>query len=150
MDGNKAGYVFHIYEGIMNQTTFLKDECKYKNIIEIDVRQLLRKNEDLSERTMYDSFTFKLINHTVYDQLIHIRKNVIETENPEVVQHKFNLILEDENQGKSLIIQTSDVEPYENYLVAIVVRDKQPIQGQVGKVVKQMVDVFSYDGNRGK
>lgn len=148
--GTKTGYVFHIYESIKNQAAFLKDASKYRSIIEFDVRHLLRKNEDLSERTTYDSLTFKFINHTAYDQLIYIRKNVIETENPEVVQHKFNVILEDENQGKSMMIQTSDVKPYENYLVAIVVRDKQPIQGQVGKVIKQMVDVYSYDGNRGK
>lgn len=148
--GTKIGYVFHIYESIMNQAEFLKDASKYRSIIEFDVRHLLRKNEDLSERTTYDSFTFKFINHTAYDQLIYIRKNVIETEKPEVVQHKFNVILEDENQGKSLMIQTSDVKPYENYLVAIVVRDKHPIQGQVGKVVKQMVDVYSYDRNKSK
>lgn len=149
-DGTKIGYVFHIYEGTIDQVAFWEDESKYKSIIEIDVRQLLRENEDLSERTTYDFFTFKLINHTIYDQFIHIRKNVIETEDLERIAYKFNIILEDEKQGKSLMTQVSDEKTYENYLIAIVVRDKQPIQGQVGKVIKKMLNVYSYDGNRRK
>lgn len=148
VSGTKRGYVFQLYEGAMSKGGFTKNSNKYRSIIEIDVRNLLRKSEDLSEETTYDQFTFKFINHTAYNQFIHIRKNLIDTEDEERVNRKFNIILEDKKAGRSLMTQIDDIKPYENYLIAIVVRDKQPIQGQVGKVVKKMMDVYSYRKNK--
>lgn len=148
VSGVKRGYIFHLYEGAMSKVGFSKNGDQYKSIIEIDVRNLLRKSEDLSEETTYDQFTFKFINHTAYNQFIHIRKNLIDTEDEERVNRKFNIILEDKKDGRSFMTQVNDSKPYENYLIAIVVRDKQPVQGQVGKVVKKMMDVYSYRKNK--
>lgn len=146
--GIKNGYVFHIYEGAIHETEAIKDTYNYRSIIELDVRDLIRKSEDLSDITAYNRFTFKFVNHTAYDQFIYICKNLIETEDQEEVNNKFNVILEDQKDGKSLMIQTNDIKPYENYLIAIVVRDKYPVQGIKGKIVKKMIDVYSYDMNR--
>lgn len=149
-DGTKVGYVFHINEGVISSTDFSKDKSHYRSIIEVDVRNLLRRREDLSEITAYDGLTFKFMNHTEYDQFMHIKKNLIEAENRETINSKFNVVVEDKKSGKSTITQINDTKPYENYLIAIVVRDKNPIQGQAGKVVKKMINTYSYDMSTSK
>lgn len=117
--------------------------CTYRSVIDLDIRSLLRK-ADLSELTTYDSFTFKFINTTPYDQMIRIWQNVNESESIEQINKKFNIVALDQGIGKTTITRINDTVPYENYLIAIVVRDKKPIQGQTGKVVKKMLDVYSY------
>lgn len=152
LDSNrtKVGYVFHINEGIISSADFPEDRSHYRSIIEVDVRNLLRKSEDLSEITTYDRLTFKFVNHTKYNQFIHIKKNLIETEDRNVINSKFNVVVVDKADGKSIITQINDTKPYENYLIAIVVRDKNPVQGKAGKVVKKMINIYSYDINTSK
>ena len=149
-DGTKLGYVFHINEGTVSSTDFPEDRSHYRSIIEVDVRNLLRKSEDLSEITTYDGLTFKFINYTKYNQFIRIKKNLIETEDRDAITSKFNVVVEDKADGKSIITQINDTKPYENYLIAVVVRDKNPVQGQAGKVVKKMINIYSYDINTSK
>ena len=149
-NGTKVGYVFHINEGTISSRDFPEDKSNYRSIIEVDVRNLLRKSEDLSEITTYDGLTFKFMNHTEYDQFVHIKKNLIETEDRGIVTSKFNVVVEDKAGGKSTITQINDTKPYENYLVAIVVRDKNPVQGLAGKVVKKMINIYSYDMSTSK
>lgn len=148
--GIKIGYLFHINEGTISSSDFPEDKSNYRSIIEVDVTNLLRKSDDLSEITTYDQLTFKFINHTEYDQFIHIKKNLIGTEDRDVINSKFNVVVDDKAGGKSTITQINDIKPYENYLIAIVVRDKDPVQGQVGKVVKKMINIYSYDMNTSK
>lgn len=152
LDSNrtKVGYMFHINENIMSSADFSEDKSHYRSIIEVDVRNLLRKSEDLSEITTYDRLTFKFVNHTKYNQFIHIKKNLIETEDRAVIDSKFNIVVVDKADGKSIMTQINDTKPYENYLIAIVVRDKNPVQGQVGKIVKKMINIYSYDINTSK
>ena len=146
--GEKAGYIFHLYERPDHKNGSLKNMNEYRSVIEVDVRNLLRKSEDLSQITDYDSLTFKFINHTDYNQLIQIHKNLIDIENENAVGNKFNVILEDKEDGKSILTQIDDMRSYENYLMAIVVRDKHPVQGKVYKVVKKMINVYSYRKNK--
>ena len=148
--GMKVGYIFHINKGIISSTDFPENEEYYRSIIEVDVRNLLRKSEDLSPVTTYDKLTFKFMNHTEYDQLIHIKKNLVETEDIDIISNKFNVVVEDKSGGRSVMTQSNDTKPYENYLIAIVVRDKNPVQGQRGKVVKKMINIYSYDVNTNK
>ena len=60
------------------------------------------------------------------------------------------MVVEDKADGKSIITQINDTKPYENYLIAVVVRDKNPVQGLAGKVVKKMINIYSYDNNTSK
>ena len=137
--GQLVGY------SMMNRCShFVKEPgSTYRSVIDLDIRSLLRK-ADLSELTTYDSFTFKFVNTMPYDQIIRIWQNVNESESLDRINEKFNVTVLDQGVGKTTITRINDTVPYENYLIAIVVRDKNPIQGQAGKVVKKMLDVYSY------
>ncbi len=139
-DGTVAGYIFNIVGGT-DVSGFASDASKYRSIIELDVRELLRK-EDLSPETAYDHLTFKFINNTAFDQLIFVRQNV---ESGNLVNGKFNIVAEDATTGKSSIVRVDDINAYENYIIAVIVREKAPALGEQGKIVKKLIDIFSYD-----
>lgn len=124
----------------------------YRSVIDLDIRKILRKS-DLEPLTEYDQFTFKFVNTTKYDQIIRIKQNIIKdssednSETLEAINEKFNIVTTDEALGKSSILRINDEGPSENYLIAIIVRDKRPIQGHPGKIIKKILDVYSYEGS---
>ncbi len=142
------GYVFTIAEGTIDSSEFPKastDKSYYRSIIELDVRNVLRNTTDLSNNTVCDDLTYKFVNTTGYDQLIYIRQNAINDGEAATVVKKFNVVATNTGTGKSNIIRVDDIIPYENYLIAIIVREKNPALGEQGKIVKKMIDIFSYD-----
>lgn len=144
---NTVGYVFTIVEGPDggDSSTFATNSTRYRGIVELDVRKLLRKAGDLAAETSYDHLTFKFINTTRYDQLISVLQNVTDTEVAANVNQKFNIILENTGLGKSSLVRVDDTNAYENYIIAVIAREKNPALGEPGKIVKKAIDIFSYD-----
>lgn len=143
-----VGYTFTIEEGD-DASLFVTDANNYRSIIELDVRALLRK-ADLGPETAFDHLTFKFINETRFDQLVYVLQNTLNE--TEVVKDKFNIVAQASESmpsgvipGKSTIVRVDDMNAYENYIIAIIVREKSPALGEPGKIVKQLIDVFSYD-----
>lgn len=128
---------------------FTGNASDYRGIIEVDTRSLLRENlgtaSAYSNQSLYDKFTFKFQNQTVFDQLIYIRQNALDSTEASIIDKKFNFVAEDKSTGKSSIIRVDDIDTYENYIIAIIVREKSPVLGKPGKIVKKMIDIFSYD-----
>lgn len=145
-----VGYVFTIAEGADggDLSIFAAEPSHYRGIIELDVRKLLRKAGDLGVETSYDNLTFKFKNTTRYDQLIFVRQNVASTETSDDIKKKFNIVLENTGSGKSSIVRVDDMNSYENYIIAVIVREKDPALGEPGKIVKKSIDIFSYDVTR--
>lgn len=155
--GKTKGYHFIIEDGGISASLFPKE--KSISIIEIDVRNLLR-DANLNDLERFKDYTFKFTNQTDYNQMIRVKQNAIYPDEADAytkerifqaVSERFNIVADDQKAGKSTIVHTDDIETYTNYMIAILVRDKKPVQGEVGKVVKQMIDFYSYDvtvGNR--
>lgn len=139
--GSIVGYTFHINDG-PDVGGFTPADSR--SIVELDIRALLR-DENLAEVTTYDTLTFKFINHTGFNQFIVVKQNALDTAEADKVNKKFNIVVEDTTSGKSSIIRIDDMDTYENYLIAIIVREKAPTLGEEGKIVKKLIDIFSYD-----
>lgn len=120
------------------------------NIIDVDVRQLLRKKNvagnGFEPCADYDGLTLKFINDTDQDQIVRIIRSASEgIDSLETVDKKINVVAIDQKSGKTSIQRVEDVAECESFIIAIVVRDKTPVIGQPGKVVKKMIDVYSYE-----
>ncbi len=139
--GSHVGYTFYIENGA-DATTFTSADCR--SIIELDIRALLR-DSTMATLTTYDALTFKFINNTDFDQLIVVKQNALESESIDNINEKFNIVALDKQNGKSSIVRIDDMNTFENYLIAIIVREKNPVLGTPGKIVKKLIDVFSYD-----
>ena len=135
-----VGYIFEISNGT-DSGSFTATNSR--SIIELDIRALLR-DTNLVELTTYDTLTFKFVNNTVFDQFIVVKQNAIGTETTDI-NTKFNIVAEDKSTGKSGIVRIDDIDAYENYLITVIVREKNPVLGESGKIVKKLIDIFSYD-----
>lgn len=135
-----VGYTFEISNGTDAGSFTATDS---RSIIELDIRALLR-DTNLAELTTYDTLTFKFVNNTVFDQFIVVKQNAMGTE-ATAINTKFNIVAEDKSTGKSSIVRIDDMDAYENYLITVIVREKNPVLGESGKIVKKLIDIFSYD-----
>ena len=73
-----------------------------------------------------------------------MKRSAATTENISTIDKRLNIIVKD-TDGKSSIERINEVEPYDNYVVAMIVRELTPVIGEEGKVIKKMLDVYSYD-----
>lgn len=121
--------------------------AKRGNII-LDLRQVIRN--------FNPSLTFKFVNNTGYTVAIKVLRNINKDASPPEtwadidakIDSQFYIIVDEASTGKAIIERISDSEYQDNYLIAIIVRDKNPKLGQPGKVVKKMVDVYSYSAEK--
>jgi hypothetical protein len=61
---------------------------------------------------------------------------------------KINIIISDNNDKKTTIERIMKLDREENYLIAVIVRDKDPKIGLSGKIVKTMMDVYSFENSQ--
>ena len=121
-------------------------------VIRLDLRELLR-DEDLEEITDFDHYTFKMTNRSPYDQVIYVEENIgyEKSQDPieeakrkkaaiQKVHQKFNFIVEDQENGKSVVCRRYDKNREEGYLIVVLVRAKSPVQGEKGRVLKWLID----------
>lgn len=154
---NTCGYHYTITEhgtsGISDT-----DAKKYTSIMDVDLGTLI-KDENGNTITTYKGYTLKFTNTTRFDQVIrvgHHLDGVLDTTAQEIYD-SIHIIVEDVPKtgelatsttiGKSTISRINKENHFENYLIAIIVREKSPVQGEEGKIVKKMIDVYSYDVN---
>ena len=159
VNGNCCGYHYTITE----EGTGVSDADKgsYTSIINVDLDALLRDDNGVN-LSSYKNYTLKFTNTTRFDQVIrigHSFKKAIDTTEKDADMQKiydsFNITVEDKPKageeateltiGKSTISRIKKEDLFDNYLMAIVVREKTPVQGEKGKIVKKMLDVYSYD-----
>lgn len=157
--GNRCGYHFIIEEKGFHSIGSYEKASIYS--IEMDVRKWLR-NEKLEEITSFDDYTFKFTNQTPYDIVIDIKHNLYYTKGKESVEteknkkkaidkvnQKFRVISENQSTGKVSVMRREAPKRNLNYMIVMQVRDKVPNQGKKGKVVKKMLDFYSFDvGNQ--
>lgn len=117
------------------------------SIIEVDLTKLLRNKDTLAITTTYDEYTFKFVNHTDVDQIIRIKRTETTAEDLSAVDKRYNVIAETipTSTAKTTIERINEIEPYDNFIMAVIVRETDPVTGKKGKVVKKMLDIYSYD-----
>lgn len=136
------GYVLKIKNGSGTYTP--TTGVKPISIVNVDITELLRNPDTLADITTYDEYTLKFVNTTATDQIIRIKRSA-GTGAISDVDQKLNIIVEDTGTGKSTIERVDEIAPYDNYVIAIIVRELNPTTGKQGKVVKKMIDIYSYD-----
>ena len=116
------------------------------NIIQVDISDLLRQSKsgkrELEAVTTHDEFTLKFINETKQDQVIQVIEGL---DSLAAIHEPINIIAIDNSEGKTSIQRVSTPLADESFIITIVVRDMLPLIGEKGKVVKKMIDVYSYD-----
>ena len=119
------------------------------SIINVDLSHVIEGTDNINLGHCTQPFTLKFTNTTSFDQVIrvgHHLRNQTE-ESIQAIYNKFNIVVEDTGSGKSTISYMNEDKFFENYLIAIIVREKDPVQGEAGKIVKKMVDIYSYHIN---
>lgn len=114
--------------------------------LELDVTALLRG------AAIHSDYTFKVENKTDHALTVNVIRSyerkedgTIDTAEKEEINNKFHWVALNEGTGKTTFNFIDANRPEENYVIALFVRQKEPLTGKPGKLVKKMVDVFSYD-----
>ena len=121
--------------------------------LEIEEERNISKREgfsiielDCSTVSSNQPLKVKLTNDTHYNQLIQIchkiesdDKGTRKQEQPKL----WDIMVEDKNEGKSTLIHTQYKISDVHYVIMIRIKDKNPVQGEKGKVLKQMVDRYN-------
>ncbi len=136
------GYVFDITTGETISVTPTP-----LSIIDLDLTKLLRNKDTLATTATYDEYTFKFVNHTNVDQIIRIKRTETLSENLSAVDKRYNVIVENilTSTAKTTIERINEIEPYDNFIMVVIVRETDPVTGKKGKIVKKMLDIYSYD-----
>ncbi len=101
------------------------------NVLYLDIRQLKGKIH------LYHNLTLKFINQTNMHQIIRVIKHK--------EQDKINIIPVNKGEQSGTSIEYIDTLGLtENFIIAIITRDMKPIVGKPGKIVKKMIDIYSY------
>lgn len=143
---NNKGLIGIIYTSIMG-TDYKSDEM---SIINVDIRQLLGRNglETLEDN---EKLTLTFVNQTQRNQVIRVIEGSQNNEDVKdgSLEHsnkKIEIVAVDKGiHSKTSIQYTKDIGFKDNFIIAIVTRDMKPMIGEAGKVVKQMIDVYSYE-----
>lgn len=124
---NKQSYYFQVNEGDIRNEILAQKPKDYVSIIEMDLRKVL----------IPEQLNIKLTNQTGYNQVICVKQNN-EVRRP-------NIVVEDKNVGKTSIVYEESLDWDNNYIIVITMKEKKPIQGEEGKIIKRMIDIYSYD-----
>lgn len=149
-DTSKKGYCIYINNGLTSYTSPTSG-AKPINIIDVDLSKFLWDVTATSrtENTSYDTYTLKFINKTNIDQIIRVKRSGADDMSWDQIDKKINIVLEQDDTvasvGNMTIERVDQFVPYTNYMIAIIVRDKNPLVGQPGKIVKKLFEVYSYD-----
>ena len=111
----------------------------YLSVVELDVTGLLRNYKGTEAN--YSNFIFKIVNNTGCNQTVRVIENTITGE----TSPNFTFITSGSSTKRNTVEYISDITTMENYIVAVIVREINPVLGEKGKIIKKMFDIYSYD-----
>lgn len=142
---NNKGLIGIIYTSKVAEA-YKPDEM---TIINVDIRQLLGyKNSELLKS--YQKLTLTFVNETQRNQVIRViegnqNEQGLEGDSLKNNNEKIEIVAVDKGMYSKTSVQYIGNKGFEeNFIIAIVTRDMKPVIGKAGKVVKQMIDVYSY------
>ncbi len=123
------GYVYNIKEGVTDSTT------SSTGVIVLDTRSL--------NRTKVKNTILKFNNET---KLPINLKIIINKEDLGEIDKKLHIMIMDNNDidKKTTVERITHFDREDSYLIAVIVRDKAPRLGNKGKIVKTMVDTYTF------
>lgn len=140
-----------IGDGEITQRPTLPAGSHYIGVVKVDLTALLRNVPDQINTSSYSNYNkhlvIKCINDTGYDQVVQVIQNQISDDEK---LPNIQVIVEDTKGSKGTIGKSykqtiSDVTTEENYIIAVVIRELNPLVGRKGKIIKKMLDLYSYD-----
>lgn len=131
--------------------TILADSKKI-GVVELDARNLLRDDTGASLGD-YSNYTFKIVNNTQNDLTVRVLRSYLKKDDPIQklnervnVDNKFHFISVDSTATARTNFEfVDDIRPEQNYFIAIIVREVDPLLGKPGKIVKRLTSIYSYD-----
>jgi hypothetical protein len=136
-NGKKDCYIFTIKD----TSGFGSIATNRGNII-LDLRQIIRNFKP--------NMTFRFINQTGYPVAVKILRNADTNAGEtlasvdEHIDNQFWFIADKSSTGEIIFNRIDDMHLEDDYVIAVIVRDKKPNLGQTGRIIKKMVDVYSY------
>lgn len=136
-------------EGLVYTITSQAGEVENSTgIIEVNVNGLLRHINKMQDRIEVNddikTFTLQFINETASEQIIRIVRDACEeVDTLEAIDEKIKVSILNPGYGKTNIVRTKASDVNNNFIIVIITRDKLPIMGKKGKVVKKMIDFYS-------
>lgn len=142
-NGDITGYVIHIKDksGAPSYIPAVSGARTFSQI-EVDINKLLRDGQSETDLSAFNNYVYTFINETDTDMVIRLKRSGT---NLAVVDERIQFRLEKQGTGDLSLERIDEVSPYDNYIIAILVREKNPLLGQQGRIVKKMLDIYSYD-----
>lgn len=142
---NNKGLIGIVYTSTMAED-YKPDEI---SIINVDIRQLLGAQSQILNIPQKLTLTF--VNETERSQIIRVigrRQNEMSIKKDSVIKddERIEIVAIDKGiHSKTSVEYTQDSGFEENFIIAVVTRDMKPVIGEAGKVVTQMIDIYSYE-----
>ncbi len=132
--GRIEGYVYSIDKSDTSSIT------EGTGIIILDTRSLNLTNTNL---TKVNNTILKFNNETEFPINLKI---VVNKKDLGEIDKKLHIMLMDNNDigKKTTIERITHLDLEDNYMIAVIVRDKSPRMGNKGKIVKTMVDMYAF------
>ena len=115
--------------------------CTEPSVLLLDVSQYMAKNPT-------DVYTLKFVNTT--DKDLSIKIKYATDEKKLAIQKALHLVAIDTGSSKTGIDYVDCIDTEENYILGLIIREKEPLIGKAGKEIKRMVTLYSYDQTIGK
>lgn len=142
-NGDITGYVIHIKDksGAPSYTPATSGVRVFSQI-EVDINKLLRDGQTETDLSACDNYVYTFINETNTDMVVRLKRSGADLA---AVDERIQFRLEKQGTGDLTLERIDEISPYDNYIIAILVREKEPLLGQQGRIVKKMLDIYSYD-----
>ena len=149
----KEGKTVGLVIPIDPKSAAISPDSKKVSVVELDVRNLLRDESGSATPEDYSNYTFKIVNNTQNDLIVKVVRSYLKKDNDTdqdventTVDSKFHFVSVDSAASARTNFEFSDdIGPEQNYFIAIIVREVDPILGEPGKIVKRLVSIYSYD-----
>lgn len=121
---------------------------KGSGVIEVNVNGLLRwlntAQKKLEVNEAVESFTLQFINETEGNQTIYIMRTPCEgVDTIEAIDEKIKVNVLNPGHGTINVVRLSEDHREKRFIIVILTRDKKPLMGKKGKIVKKMIDFYS-------
>lgn len=121
---------------------------KDSGVIEVNVNGLLRQldaaQKKLEVNEAVKSFTLQFINEAEGDQTVCIIRTPCEgVDTIEAIDEKIKVNVLNPGHGTTNVVRLSEGHREKRFIIVILTRDKMPIMGKKGKIVKKMIDFYN-------
>lgn len=127
----------------------IASDSKNLVVVDVDIRNLIREDSGgiLSNVETYKDYVLRFNNKLDSNLIVRVVRSASDggTVEGENLNQYIKIVVDENVDYRTSIEKVETKKDYPSFLIAIIVRDKQPAIGQPGKIIKQMLDVYCYN-----